>query len=397
MHKKRTSQPGNRCAPNTTGKQDLDLVKEEKLPRTSEDFTEAAKSHRQVLPRTLIQGWELSSAVKDQSPYYFYEVISCRTPFYTAVKYKLPQVKGSPQALQTFHFVQQKGYEGDPQAPWSPGSDAWAPEVGWETQGGSTAGPACPYSPFLFRKEIMKKEPLWERGKLLNQSLRKNPGPGQHYFAFEIIFSLKWEQDPLRPSVCPYPSPSPPLFFLLFFDPTFLFSEILPLQSHTANIRAQVLLLQTWCHAQEWSCVLSGPAVIAAGLCRLNSPPGASGLKASLTPSSILQPAWLCTETHPCSSMDWLCNHRPGLAKDILWLSNHQSCDLKKSAFGDFHTHQGYTLSHETGKEQRMARESQGASRLLPQTQRDLSLLPGDSTSILQNMAKGSGDKGDLK
>lgn len=151
------------------------------------------------------------------------------------------------------------------------------------------------------------------------------------------------------------------------------------------------MLLQTWFHAQEWLCALSGPAVIAAGLCRLNPPPGASGLKASFAPSSILQPAWLCTHTHPCSSKDWLCNHRAGLAKDILLLLNHQSCDLKKSASGDF------PISHEAGKEQGMARESQGTNRLIPQTQRDLSLLPGDSTNIMQSVGKGSGNEGDLK
>lgn len=128
-------------------------------------------------------------------------------------------------------------------------------------------------------------------------------------------------------------------FFFSFFDPTFLFSETFSHCKATHQTRAQVLLLQTWFHAQEWLCALSGPAVIAAGLCRLNPPPGASGLQASFAPSSILQPAWLCAHTHPCSSKDWLCNHRAGLAKDILLLLNHQSCDLKKSASGDFPKH----------------------------------------------------------
>lgn len=200
-------------------------------------------------------------------------------------------------------------------------------------------------------KAPVKKEPLWERGLLLHWSLRKKPGPAQkECFPFEIILSL-----------------------------------------------AEMLFLQTRRHAQEWSFSLSGPAVIAVGLSRLNpTPPGADGLNVSFDPSSIFQPAWPYTGTHPCLCKDSLCHRRVGLARYIPWLTNHQGCDLEKSAFRDFPMYQGNMLSHEVGRGQWTAGESQGVNRLIPETQQDLSLLPGDSTNILQSEGKDSGKEGDL-
>ncbi|GAB0192216.1 hypothetical protein GRJ2_001686900 [Grus japonensis] len=98
----------------------------------------------------------------------------------------------------------------------------------------------------------------------------------------------------------------------------------------------------------------------------------------------------------PSRSKASLCNHRAGLARYLPWLTNHQRCDLEKSAFGDRPTYQGNTLSHEAGKGQWTASESQGANGLIPETQRDLSLLPGDSTNILRSKGKDSGKEGDL-
>lgn len=53
-------------------------------------------------------------------------------------------------------------------------------------------------------------------------------------------------------------------------------------------------------------------------------------------------------------------------------------------------------LSHEVGRGQWTAGESQGVNGLIPETQQDLSLLPGDSTNILQSKGKDSGKEGDL-
>jgi len=59
------------------------------------------------------------------------------------------------------------------------------------------------------------------------------------------------------------------------------------------------------------------------------------------------------------------------LARYVPLLTDHQSydLDLKKSVFGDFPTYQGKTLSHEVGRGQWMARESQGTNRLIPDSQ----------------------------
>ena len=118
----------------------------------------------------------------------------------------------------------------------------------------SQASPACSSS----GKDPMKKL-LWERGVLLHWSLRKKAGPAQkEYFPFEILFSLKLEQDPPWTLVCCSPSPSLLAFFFSFLITHFYFLNHFPLQSSIASTLAGVLLLQTWHHTQEWSLGLSG-------------------------------------------------------------------------------------------------------------------------------------------
>lgn len=120
--------------------------------------------------------------------------------------------------------------------------------------------PAWACSPLVFRQSSHEKgAPLGEL--LLHWSLMKKIGPAQkECFPFKTIFSWKWDQVPPWTPVCPSPFPFLLAFFCSILTTQSYFLIFFPLQSHTANTLAEVLLLQTWYCTEEWSIDLSGMA-----------------------------------------------------------------------------------------------------------------------------------------
>lgn len=119
----------------------------------------------------------------------------------------------------TLSFLQQEGCEGDPQAPWSPGSDAWAPEVGWEPQRGSTVGPAPLCSPLLFSKVYHVEWASLRKGKTsaLVSEEETWPRTGLVHIQNHIVIKVGTRSS-LNSSLPLFLSFSPSLFSSLFWS-----------------------------------------------------------------------------------------------------------------------------------------------------------------------------------
>lgn len=186
-------------------------------------------------------------------------------------------------------------------------------------------------------------------------------------------------------------------FFFYFLIPHSDSLKFCPLQSHTAK---------TWTHAllQPWlGFTLKSGSVFSLG--QLSLLQGCAGWIQLLVPAGLKHPLLPaapssqpgCAQRHihaaprtcfTTTGQDWprtSCCYQS--TRTVSWRSQHFEIYLRAKEHTQPWGRQG---AGNVG-------ESQGTNRLIPQTQRDLSLLPGDSTNILQSVAKGSANKDDLK